>query len=143
MIPKHLWRNPTRAAIDALALRFDLPNTPDMQDWEWEIADAGRIDAFMAAYQSGELDEDERFTLMETIIQSFEDLGDALPSDGRWPRVLDLLDANIRLHASTVWYWAVSDATSAEEQWSVTPSVRGILDKHRANLLASGYRGMT
>jgi hypothetical protein len=71
MIPEHLWRSPTRAAINALALRFDLPNTQGMQDWEHEVADADRIHEFIAAYQSGQLDDDERFTLMELIIQSF------------------------------------------------------------------------
>ncbi|MCP5384447.1 MAG: hypothetical protein H6913_07510 [Altererythrobacter sp.] len=46
-----------------------------MQDWEFEVADANRIDEFLSAYQSQELTDDERFTLMEMIIQSFEDLG--------------------------------------------------------------------
>jgi hypothetical protein len=73
-VPDHLRRYPTRKAIDSLAARFDLPYTPFMQDWEWEVADSDRIDEFVAGYHSGELNEDERFTLMETIIQSFEDL---------------------------------------------------------------------
>jgi hypothetical protein len=84
MVPEHLWRYPTRAAIDALALKFGFSNTPQIQDWAWEAADSDRIDEFIAAYKSGQLNDDERFALMETIIQSFEDLGEALYADTRW-----------------------------------------------------------
>lgn len=106
MVPERLWRCPTRAAIDALALRFALPNTPEMQDWEYEVADPGRIDEFIAAYRSGQLDEDERFTLMETILASFDQLDGAGHSDPRWATVRGLLEANVMLHARTIWYWA-------------------------------------
>ncbi|BBB62899.1 hypothetical protein UNDKW_4626 [Undibacterium sp. KW1] len=64
----HLYRFPTRAAIDALAIRFNLPNTKNMQDWEYEVADANRIDEFLVAYDSGELREDEKFTLMAMLV---------------------------------------------------------------------------
>lgn len=134
MVPKHLQRHPTRAAIEALALRFGLPNDPSMQDWEWEVADAGRLDAFIAAYRSGELDDDERFTLMEVIIQSFEDEGTAVDDDPRWPLVARLLDENIALHAQTVWYWA---CLGSDDEWCVTPLIRPILEKHHAQLLGS------
>ncbi|MEM1196923.1 MAG: hypothetical protein AAGH57_12525 [Pseudomonadota bacterium] len=138
MIPDHLWRHPTRAAIDALALRFGLPNTPDMQDWEHEVADSRRIDEFLAAYQSGILSDDERFTLMETIIQSFENLAEPLESDSRWPTVLELLNTNIRLHAKTVWYWALPDESDNANLWAVSLPLRPILETHRSELLALG-----
>lgn len=66
----HLYRFPTRAAIDALAIRFNLPNTKNMQDWEYEVADANRVAEFLVAYYSGELSEDEKFTLMAMLLQS-------------------------------------------------------------------------
>ncbi len=138
MVPEHLWRCPTPAAIDALALRFNLPNFPEMQDWQWEVADAGRIDEFIAAYRSGQLDDDERFTIMETIIQSFEDLGEALHSDIRWQTVVDLLGANIKLHAKTVWYWAMPDEGDCENHWTVSSSLRQILREHHDELVALG-----
>ena len=136
MIPEHLWRYPTREAINALALRFDLPNNRDMQDWEREVADADRIDEFISAYQSGQLDDDERFTLMETIIQSFEDIGERLHVDTRWQTVINLLDTNIKLHAYTVWYWGDREEADVEDCWTVTPSLHRIWLKHRDELLA-------
>ncbi len=48
-IPKRLWRFPTLATIDLLAQRFNLPNHPNMQDWEYEVADPDRVDEFLAA----------------------------------------------------------------------------------------------
>ena len=54
-----------------------------MQDWEWEVASPERIDEFLAAYEGGELTDDERFTLMETLLQSFEDVDAPLLNDSR------------------------------------------------------------
>jgi len=138
MVPEHLWRHPTRTAIDSLALRFGLPNTLYMQDWEIEVADASRLDEFITAYRSGDLDEDERFTLMETILASLDELGDAAAIDPRWETVRDLLESNVALHAYSIWYWASSEADEPDEQWHITPLVRPLLERHRAALMAPG-----
>lgn len=107
-----------------------------MQDWEWEVADPNRLDDFISAYQSGELDDDELFTLMEMIVQSFDDLGGVLSSDPRWRTASGLLDRNIAIHAHTVWYWSCPDTDDPEEQRAMTPLIRPILAKHRAKLSA-------
>jgi hypothetical protein len=78
-VPEHLWRFPTEQAIASLAARFDLPNESYMQDWEWEVADPERIDEYITVYNSGELNDDERFTLMETIVQLTSQEPRALP----------------------------------------------------------------
>jgi hypothetical protein len=133
--PKHLWRFPTREAIDSLAARFKLPNDPGMQDWEYEVADAKRINEFISAYLSGELTEDEKFTLMATIIQSFADMDQPLANDERWPIVIRQLEANIDLHIYTVWYWSSLSLESEDESdmgWNpVIKSIRNVLDKYR------------
>ncbi|MES2643462.1 MAG: hypothetical protein V4850_28520 [Myxococcota bacterium] len=133
-VPEHLWRFPSAAAIDSLAKRFGLPNSPEMQDWPWEVADAERLDEFLDAYESGELCDDERFTLMEMILQSFEDLGRSIGFDARWQCALDALDRNIDLHAYSVWYWSVPESENHNAQWLVTPFLRRILEKHRHHL---------
>jgi hypothetical protein len=134
-LPAHLQRHPTRAAVDRLAVRLGLPNEPGMQDWEWEVADAERLDEFFALYGDPELSEDDRFTLMETIIQSCENLGDALDEDRRWAEVRTLLEKNIDLHISSVWYWAALD-TTLDDAWRVSPFMRGLVDKHRRRFVA-------
>ncbi|TWB22596.1 hypothetical protein FBZ89_103219 [Nitrospirillum amazonense] len=131
-IPDHLRRHSTRQAIDALAARFDLPNHPGMQDWEWEVADPSRLDEFIAAYEAGGLSEDERFTLMETIIQSFEDGDQAPERDPRWAHVLGLLDRNVGLHGPSIWYWSAPENDARRETFRVSLTIRDVLAKHRA-----------
>jgi hypothetical protein len=129
-LPAHLQRHPTRAAIDRLAARLGLRNEPQMQDWEWEVADAERLDEFIALYGDPQLSEDERFTLMETIIQSCEDLGDALEGDPRWSKVQALLEEHLDLHISSVWYWAALE-NDLDDAWRVSPFMRDLVEKHR------------
>ena len=69
-IPDHLVRHPTRVAIDRLAELFNLRNEPDMQDWEIEVADSSRCAEFLSGYEKLQLDDDEKFTLMWTILES-------------------------------------------------------------------------
>ena len=133
-VPEHLWRFPTRAAIDALSLRFGLANDPAMQDWEWQVADADRIDEFVAALETDGLSEDERFTLMEIVLQSFEELSAPLELDQRWKRILEILDQNVSLHGHSIWYWSCLDVEDPTDWWRVTPYMRSILGKHRAEM---------
>jgi hypothetical protein len=133
-VPEHLWRFPTREAIDSLASRFDLRNTPEMQDWEWEVADSTRIDEFLAAYLSGELTSDERFTLMETLLQSFEESTLDLAADTRWRQVLAQLEMHLDLHAYSIWYWSDLDSTDLRDSFRLTPFIREILGRHRMRL---------
>jgi hypothetical protein len=72
-----------------------------MQDWPWEVADAERLDEFLAAYEGGNLSEDERFTLMEVILQSFEDLAASTGFDARWDRALAAIGGAARMSDET------------------------------------------
>lgn len=130
-VPTVPQRNPTRAAIDKLAARFELRNEPLMQDWEYEVADAERIDEFLDAYRSAELDDDERFTIMETLVQSNESWFASGAWHPRWPELLDLITANAALHASTIVYWALVDEDEKSNCWAVTPFMRRILQRRR------------
>lgn len=136
--PKHLWRFPTAKAITSLAERFGLPNADLMQDWEWEVADPLRKDEFFHAYMHGGLSDDERFTIMETIIQSFEEDDVALESNRQWERVLTAIEDNLDLHIYTVWYWSDLENENIDDIWRVTPFLREILFKHRANYAQPG-----
>ena len=137
-VPDHLLRYPTAAAIQLLAQRLGLPNEPNMQDWPWEVSDANRLDEFLAVYREKSLSDDERFTVMETIIQSFDDLGESIVTGPRWLDAMALLDRNIDLHASSVWYWSSLENDNVDEQWTVTPYMRVLLAKHRSRLERRG-----
>ena len=129
-VPEKFWRFPTGEAIASLVERFNFPYSSDMQDWEWEVADPNRIEEFVAAYTSGELNEDERFVLMETIIQSFEDLCSSLDDNKKWHEVVELLESNLDLHIYSVWYWSDDENESLRDSWYVAPYMRYLLEKH-------------
>ena len=140
-MPRHLWRHPTREAIDSLARRFKLPNDPSMQDWEIQVADSSRIDEFLAGYQSGELTEDARFVLMQTIIESFELLEADLKETPGWKQVLALIEREIDVHISSVWYWAdLENLEFPSQSWRVSPWMREILARHRARFETGAQR---
>ena len=133
--PSHILRYPTGEAIEQLAARFGLPTGPDMQDWEWEVADSNRIDEFLAAYETGGLSDDERFTLMEMILESFEEIGREgidLCADARWRRTMEALERNISLHAHSVWCWSCLEAEGPEEMFHISRFIRQIMAAHRS-----------
>lgn len=130
-VPEHLRRFPTEDAIESLARRLGLQSPPRMQDWEYEVADSSRIHEFLSLYNDVSLSDDERFTLMGTIIQSFEDEPNLLDRGSLWGDVLATLEQQIDLHIHTVWYWAQPDAHE-EHIWHVSPYMREILAAHHS-----------
>lgn len=133
-VPEQLWRYPTLAAIDALTARFGFRDESGMAEWEYGVSDPNRIEEFLDAYESGELTEDERFSLMKTIIESFEETlmgsseasGQPMTENPLWQRIHALLEKDIAVHIGTVWSWACLGYT-LEDSWWVAPSMRKIL----------------
>ena len=103
-----------------------------MQDWEIEVADPSRCSEFISGYESHSLNEDERFTLMWTILESFELLETNLDGSLDWQRVLFHLEADMEVHISTVWYWSALEAESPDPAWRIAPYMREILNRHRS-----------
>ena len=63
---------PSTPARRALASRFGLPYDDAMQDWEWEVANPDDFDLYLAAYTL-EMPAEQRFSLMEMLLQCVED----------------------------------------------------------------------
>lgn len=80
MTTEPAFRCATEAAISSLATKIGLPNTPDMQDWECQVAPPDRLSEFLSVCDTENLNDDERFCLMEIVIQSFEEFY----SGGKW-----------------------------------------------------------
>jgi hypothetical protein len=90
----------------SLAAKFDLSYHDNMQDWEWEVADSSRFEEFLATYHSSSLSDDEKFSLMEILIQCVEDLGLSSNADLAWGKLKPLLLDASWLHGSSIEYWA-------------------------------------
>lgn len=102
---------PSIPARRSLAARFGLPYDDNMQDWEWQVADAARFQEFLGAYRHAGLSEAECGSLTEVLIQCVEDLLAAgfrqPPGDSpEWRAVAALLREHPGLHAATVDYWS-------------------------------------
>jgi hypothetical protein len=118
------FRCPTKAAIEKLATIFSLPIDPYSQDWEWEVADPTRISEFLNQYKIGALTDDEKFTLLEILLQSFEESNFDLNTSMQWHEFLKLVECDFNLHKYTVWYWCSPNAENTDEQWRITPYMR-------------------
>jgi len=136
----HLRRYPTKAGREALAARLDLIIDPHSQDWEWEVAGPQHFDTWLSTYRNGPLSDDERFSLMEMLIQSVEDM---VPLRGppveveelpQWQAVAKLLRANPRLHASSIAYWSVFGRDEPEEHFRVSIPMRKVWTAVKSNL---------
>lgn len=110
-----------------------------MQDWEWIVADSNRIEEFFNVYTSGNISDDEKFTLMETIFQSVEDSEHALQNYETWKRILESIENNWPLHLYLVWYWSNWENDDENDQWKITPYLRKIFLKHKNEI--DGDRG--
>ena len=129
MAPEIPDRWVTPAARMSISRRFDLPHDPYSQDWEYEVADPSRFGEFLGAYRSGGLDEDERFALMEILIQCVEEMDlPSVESSPQWHSVADLLRAHAGLHASSIRYWSCLDDRDLEDCFRVTGPMRAILE---------------
>ncbi len=120
--PERYW---TRASIDYLAGRLSLPDTPDMQDWAFQVAEPSDLDLYLALFAELQGNEDLRFTLADIIIQAFESAHEYLDDDPRLADFLNDLLANFDTHAYQVWYWASFDV-DLEDAWSVAPFMRSL-----------------
>jgi hypothetical protein len=125
-VPERYWRFPTRAAIDSLSARFGFQNESWMQDWEYQVADASRLEEFLVALEGDELTDDERFTLSQTVMQCFDDLaaeGQDVAATNAWQRFVRLLRSRPDLHPYTLCYWSALDS-SLEDGFYVSGLVR-------------------
>jgi hypothetical protein len=127
------FRCGTAASQSRTAELLNLPK-PEPHDQDWEIcsADPARVRQFLTVYQSEpSLIEDEKFTLMELIVASFDELLQAGPNnDDLQDAICEAIFADFELHAYTVYYWCQwnrGDNPPAEEQFAVTPFMRRVL----------------
>lgn len=130
--PEHLKRYPTRAGREALAARLGLSIDPHSQDWEWEVAKAEYFPTWLALYKDVTLTDNERFSLMEMLIQCVDEMFPAhtppeqVAQRPEWQAVAALLRARSHLHASTIAYWSVFGGEWPDGQFVVSTPMRRV-----------------
>ncbi len=63
--------------------------------------------------------------------RSSRSLEEDLETHPRWTELLDLLEENAVLYASTIWYWATPAADDAVAEWKVAPYLLEVLQRRR------------
>ncbi|MCR9137727.1 MAG: hypothetical protein NXI27_17145 [Alphaproteobacteria bacterium] len=126
-IPPERFETP--AARASLSRRLGLSDHPDIQDWERRFQDFDRIAEFLELYDNAELDDDEKFLLMELILASAGDGDPDYLATPIWQKVEDRLKAHWYLHAWSVWAWSCIDDESfiPYNDFVISPRMQALL----------------
>lgn len=119
----------TRAAIDRLTVMLEPPYGDWMLDcWTVILAAPTRISEFCDLYEDGALNAEEKFALMQLIVESLDGLLNdrAAYASEAVRRVAHLLRRDYRLHLHTVEYWSLQGEADIIDAFAVTPLMREI-----------------
>jgi hypothetical protein len=130
-------RYSTRASIDYLTAALDLTDDYGMQDWSYEIAEPEDIQKYLDHYESI-TNEDDKFVLMEMIIQSTEYQRNDPDFVKYCSIVKDLLIKDFIIHQYTIYYWASMDQADLTNAWKIAPLMREIWHSHEVT--TNSYR---
>lgn len=121
-------RYETLEAIDSISKKLDIDYDSSSQDWAYEIADFSSIDKYFSVYDSL-IDDDEKFVLMQTIIQATNDLIGSTDNLDSWARLKQRLIWDYEIHEFTIDYWSCPDMKELNDCWTITPQIRELNKK--------------
>jgi len=121
-------RYETIEAIKSVAEKLDLKYDKTSQDWAYEIADLNLIDRYYKVYDSLDND-DEKFVLMQTIIQATNDLIDSTGDFHSWTRLEQILTLDFKIHEYTIDYWSCIDTKNLNDCWVISGEMRELIKR--------------
>lgn len=119
----------TQKAIEELTRNLNLEfDWEDYQDWEFIVGKSADIAKYIEYYIS-EIDDDNKFALMEIIIQATEE--QEVENDFiKYSEIVQrLLSENFKLHEHSLFYWSCFDINNLEDCWRITPIMRSLWNK--------------
>lgn len=125
---RQISRYSAAEAIDRLSSDLGLAEVG--QDWELEAANPSRVAEFLDYYETRQLNDDERFTLMSLIIASFDEFLYSGRDEVLQDRIVARMSAEFDLLNYLVQHWAFPDVTDeeiAENSFYFTPIARQIM----------------
>lgn len=97
-----------------------------MQDWSYEISNPNEINNYIELYEIT-TDDDEKFVLMEVIIQALEDQEREELFLKYCYLIKDLLKKDFDIHEYTVYYWSCLNTENIEDGFKISGFMREIL----------------
>lgn len=95
--------------------------------WEYDAADASRVDEFLALYEQLQLHKEEKFALMSLIIVSYNDAIHHGRESVLHTRKLKFhLLNDIDIHRNTIYSWALLETGDREAWYPITPIMRAV-----------------
>jgi hypothetical protein len=119
------FRCGTSKAMNAVAAELNLLIQHWSQDWSYEVADPKDIDRYLELYIRT-TDSDQKFVLMEIIIQALNDQDQEENFLKYWDQVKLMLERGFKLHEYTIYYWSCVDDDKEEHTWAITPGMREV-----------------
>jgi len=120
------FRCGTGKAIASLATKLDVEYNDFMQDWSYEIANPNEIEKYIELYKNLR-DEEEKFVLMETIIQATEEQNGEKLFLNYLNIVKNFLEIDFHIHKYTIYYWACFDTEDIEDCFKISVFMRELL----------------
>jgi predicted protein tyrosine phosphatase len=118
----------TSIAIDLIAKKLNLEFDKSSQDWAYEIANSNLIEKYYKLYDSL-VNEDEKFVLMQTIIQATNELIESSGKIDSWIMLEQRLIWDFSIHKHTIEYWSCPETTDLNDCWIITSQIRELLNK--------------
>lgn len=125
---------PSVDAAQRIAMLLRLPREPWMQDWPIEVTDADRLDEFICFLETEQMNDDERFILMELVVSSADDaacMGKL--DDMTWSRISAQLQQDILLYSNIIRYWSLIDGDWFDG-FEITPRMREIWERVKGRI---------
>jgi len=119
----------TKKACEGLSSKLDLP-VPDIfsQDWEIEIASSNIAEKVLDSYiYRKDLNKDERFTLMNIVIESINDY--IYQYNSKFPKMdilKNILCSEFNIYKEVIIYYACLDI-NIEDSFPISKFMREIL----------------
>jgi hypothetical protein len=118
----------TKVVLLGLNKLLKLNASGNEQDWDIELADYKRVTEFIEIADSANLSLPERYAIVELILASYDDyLTNEGNDEGIWKGIVKVLDAHFELYVDTLNYWALTQETTVNNIFEITPQARAYL----------------
>lgn len=117
----------TKNTIKRLARDLNLSRGDiNTQDWEYEVADSKKLDEFLAYLTKNELNSNERQTLMQVILESYNDYVTEFGYNNDYSKKIKMIiQKDISIYKDIIWYWSCGEE-DLEDCFAITSFMRGI-----------------
>ncbi len=117
----------TKKTVERLAKELNL-HSGDVftQDWGYEVADPNRLEDFFDYYINNKLSSDEKRTLMQLILESYNDyVGKEGFNSDYSSKLRNILEKDLNLYRDLIDDWSC-DKEDLEDCYEITPLIREI-----------------